>query len=107
VVVVAAQDPSVGTIALFTPGSVSGTVTNLGNPVAGASVTATYTAGTNLTIGAVIGPVTTAADGSFSIPGLAPGTYTLAATSGVMTGSVTSVVVTDGTNTAAGAIAIL
>jgi len=70
---------SVGVYAVNATAFLSGTVTNAGVPVAGAQVTA---AGNNLTQ-----TVTTDAEGRFSFPPLALGSYAVTAKSGALQGS--------------------
>lgn len=113
VIVVAAADTNVGTVILNTPGSVSGSVLSAALPAAGASVTATYTAGGNLPNGTVAGSTSSAADGTFSIGNLPPGTYTLdfsytvPATTTVQVASVPGVVVVAGADTPVGPITVV
>lgn len=93
-------------------GTITGTVSLAGNPVEGALVTATYTAGTNYPIGTEVNTSTTAADGSFKVWALKEGTYTLTATftdsvPADYSGTVAGVNVVRVTNTDVGDIALV
>ena len=83
-----------------------------GQPVAGASVTATYVAGTAYPVGTEVNTATSLADGTFKVWALLPGTYDLAvsyidpATSATKTATVAGLAVGAGQNIDAGTAAL-
>jgi hypothetical protein len=104
--------PVIPAVVKVLSGTVTGSVTSAGSPVAGATVTATYTAGSAYPLNTEVNSSTTIADGTFKLWALLPGTYTITAsytdpaTSTVKTVSKTGVVVTANANTDAGAMAL-
>jgi hypothetical protein len=68
---------SVNATATTAPGTIAGTVRDAANSALIAGAAVEVRAGTNVTTGPTAGVGTTDAQGAFSIPGLAPGTYTV------------------------------
>lgn len=103
--------PVIPAVLVELAGTITGSVTLNGNPVEGALLTATYTAGTNYPIGTEVNTSVSLVDGTFKIWALKEGTYTVTATFTDTTptnysGSVTGVNVVRATNTDVGAIAL-
>src|SRR5262249_36527485 len=69
--------PVIPAVVKVLAGTATGTVSDAGGLVAGASVTAVYSAGTNYTIGTEVNSTVTQTDGTFKLWALLPGTYTL------------------------------
>lgn len=105
------MQPVVPGVVQVLSGTITGTVTSGGNPVPGAVITATYTAGSSYAIGTAVNTSTSLADGTFKIWALLPGTYTVSASftsaaNVTTTATTTGVIVTANQNTAAGALAL-
>lgn len=104
--------PVIPAVVKVLSGTITGTVTNGGVPVAGAEVTATYTAGSNYAIGTQVNTASSQSDGTFKVWALLPGTYQLDVsytdpiTSATKTAQATGVVVTANQNTDAGTLAL-
>lgn len=102
--------PVIPAVVKVLSGTVNGTVTDGGNPVAGATITATYTAGSSYAVGTAVNTSASLSDGSFKVWALMPGTYTITAsyadpnTGAAKTATATGVVVTANQNTDAGAL---
>jgi hypothetical protein len=104
--------PVIPAVLLDLAGTVTGTVTLNDLPVHGALIRAVYTAGPNYPVGTEVNTSTTAADGTFKVWALLPGTYTIEATFTDETptnyaASVTDVAVTQGNDTNVGTIALV
>ncbi len=92
--VVVAAGANTSPVALSAGGSVAGTVSGASGPVTGAQVVAVGS------VGSMTGQATTAADGTYSIAGLAPDTYQLSVSDGKDAPAIVSgVAVTAGTGT--------
>jgi hypothetical protein len=108
------MQPVIPAVVKVLSGTITGTVTDAaGAPVEGASVTATYMAGTAYPVGTEVNTSTSqATTGAFKIWALLPGTYTLTvtytdpATGTAKNATKEGVVVTANTSTDAGAIAL-
>lgn len=102
--------PVIPAVVKVLSGTVTGTVTDGAEPLPGAPVTATYTAGGNYPVGTEVNTGATAADGSFKVWALLPGTYTITAvythpdTGATKTATRTGVTVTANQNTALGTL---
>jgi hypothetical protein len=103
--------PVIPAVVQILSGTVTGTVSDAGGPVSGATVTASYTAGTAYPIGTIVNTTTTQTDGTFKVWALMPGTYTFNFTftnssSVIETATVPNVVVTADQNTDIGPVVI-
>jgi hypothetical protein len=102
--------PVIRGVVIVLSGTATGVVSNASGVVNGATVTATYTAGTNFPIGTVVNSTTTMADGQFKVWALLPGTYTFdfsytnPSTNLVETATVTGVEITANQNTDIGPV---
>jgi len=103
--------PVIPAVVKVLSGTISGVVTSSGNPVQGATVTATYTTGTNYPLGTAVNTGLSQADGSFKIWALLPGTYTVTASftdagGTTTTATQTGVVVTANADSSVGTLAL-
>jgi len=104
--------PVIPAVVKVLSGTVTGTVRDGANPLKGAEVKATYTAGGNYAIGTEVNTSTTLADGTFKVWALLPGTYTLTAsftdpaTNTTRTATKTGVVVSANQNVDAGILTV-
>jgi Domain of unknown function (DUF4382)/Carboxypeptidase regulatory-like domain len=100
--------PDIKAVVKVLSGTVSGIVRDAaGAPVDSATITATYTAGTNYPHGTVVNTTGSLADGIFKIWALLPGTYTIKATDAAgKTATRTGVVVSADHNTAIGTLTL-
>jgi len=69
--------PVIPAVIKIVSGTITGTVTDGTNPLSGASITATYTAGTSYPIGTIVNTTSSLSDGTFKIWALKAGTYRL------------------------------
>lgn len=105
--------PVIPAVVKILSGTATGTVSNAGGVLLGASVTATYTAGSNYPVGTVVNNTFTQVDGTFKVWALMPGTYTFTfsylnpLTLAVETATVTNVVVNANSNSSLGGVVLI
>lgn len=99
--------PVIPAVVKVLSGTISGTVADANGPINGAEIKAVYVAGSKYAVGTEVNNSISAADGSFKVWALLPGTYDLtvtAPTGGVL--SKTGVIVSANSDTSAGTLTV-
>lgn len=102
--------PVIPVVVKVLSGTITGITTDGANPIAGATITATYTEGTSYPLGTEVNSNMSQSDGAFKIWALLPGKYTLTFsytdpnTSTTVSASLTDVVVDANGNTDVGSV---